>query len=145
MNGARRQTTTDRTTTFATAAIAALACSAGLAMTGDNVAARFRGTWVAAQATCETPLKLVIDANVITFVNGAQRAEYRKLEQCFSCMGQGVQDVTLLSTDQMGDSPWTVTLDGRKKARPGVTVDFSNDKKLGARFPLGAAALKKCS
>ena len=145
MSEATRQTATDRTPTFAATATAALACSAALAMTGDNVAAPFRGSWGPAKAACEAPLKLVIDANAVTFVNGAQRAEYRKLEQCFSCMGQGVEDVVLLSTDQMGDSPWTITLDGRKKARPGVTVDFSNDKKLGARFPLGTAALKKCS
>src|SRR3982751_4898869 len=116
MREATRQTTPhhspDRTTTFATAAIAALACSAALAMTGDNVAAPFRGTWVPAKATCEAaPLKIVIDADLVTFVNGEQRAEFKKLEQCFSCMGQGVEEVTLLSTDQMGDSPWTITLD----------------------------------
>jgi hypothetical protein len=125
-------------------ALAALACSAAFAMTGDSVAVPFRGAWVPAKATCESPLKLVIDANLVTFVNGTQRAEFRKLEQCFSCMGQGVQDVTLLSTDAMGDSPFTITLDGRKKAKPGVNVDLGNDKKLAARFPLGNAALKRC-
>ena len=31
-------------------------------------------------------------------------------------MGHGVQDVTLLSTEAMGDSPFMITLDGRKKA-----------------------------
>jgi len=145
MSEATRQTTPDRTTTFATAALAALACSAALAMTGDNVAAPFRGTWVPAKATCEAPLKLVIDANVVTFVNGGERAEFKKLEQCFSCMGRDVQEVTLLSTDQMGDSPFMITLDGRKKAKPGVSVDLSNDKKLAARFPIGTGALKKCA
>jgi len=124
--------------------LAALACTAALAMPGDSVQPPFRGMWVQAKATCDAPLKVVIDANAVTFVNGAQRAEYRKLEQCFSCMGQNVQEMTLLSTDAMGDSPWTITLDGRKKAKPGVSVDFSNDKKLGARFPLGTAGLKKC-
>jgi hypothetical protein len=145
MSEATRQTTPDRSTTFATAAIAALACSAAIAMTGDNIAAPFRGTWVPAHATCETPLKVIIDANAVTFVNGGQRAEFKKLEQCFSCMAHDVQDVTLLSTDQMGDSPWTITLDGRKKARPGVGVDMSNDKRFAARFPIGNGALKKCA
>ena len=125
-------------------ALAALACTAALAMTGESVQPPFRGTWVPAKATCDAPLKVVIDANVVTFVNGAQRAEYKKLEQCFSCMGVNVQEVTLLSTDAMGDSPWTITLDGRRKGKPGVSVDFSNDKKLGARFPLGSGSLKKC-
>ena len=129
---------------FSVFALAALACSAALAMTGDNVAVPFRGSWVPAKASCDSPLKLVIDANVVTFVNGAQRAEFRKLEQCFSCMGRDVQDMTLLSTDAMGDSPFMITLDGRKKGKPGVSVDLGNDKKLAARFPLGNVALKGC-
>jgi hypothetical protein len=57
--------------------------------------------------------------------------------------GQGAEDVILLSTDAMGDSPFMITMDGRRKAKPTLSVDFSNDKKLGARFPLGTAALKK--
>ncbi len=124
--------------------LSALACSAALSMTGDSVAVPFRGTWVPAKATCDSPLKLVIDANLVSFVNGGQRADFRKLEQCFSCMGRDVEDVTLLSTDAMGDSPFTITLDGRKKGKPGVNVELGNDKELAARFPLGTAALKKC-
>jgi hypothetical protein len=115
------------------------------AMTGDSIDTKFRGDWVPAKAACNSPLKLVIDANVVTFVNGSQRVEYRKLEQCFSCAG-GARDIdppTMLSTEAMGDSPWMIYLD-RKKKTPSLTVDFSNDKKLGARFPLGVAALKKC-
>lgn len=123
----------------------ALACSAALAMTGESVAVAFRGDWVPAAAACTSPLKLVIDANVVTFVNGAQRAEFRKLEQCFSCMGRDVQNVTLLSTEAMGDSPFMITLDGTKKSKPALSVELSNDKKLAARFPLGNASLKKCT
>jgi hypothetical protein len=125
--------------------LAACTCQPSHAMTGDSVDAKFRGDWVPAQAACNSPLKLVIDANVVTFVNGAQRAEYRKLEQCFSCAG-GAREVdppTMLSTDAMGDSPWMIYLD-RKKKTASLTIDFSNDKKLGARFPLGTAALKRC-
>jgi hypothetical protein len=43
----------------------------------------------------------------------------------------------------MGDSPFMIHLDTTKK-QP-VLVDFSNDKKLGARFPFGSGALKKCA
>jgi hypothetical protein len=121
---------------------AALAASTAHSMTGDSVAVPFRGTWVPTAAACTSPLKLQLDANVVAFVNGAQRAEYRKLEQCFTCMGRDVQNITLLSTDAMGDSPWTIYLDGSKKT-PSVTVEFG-DKKLGPRFPFGKAALKKC-
>ena len=84
-------------------------------MTGGSVAAGFRGASVPASAACTSPLKLVIDANVVTFVNGAQRVEYRQLEQCFTCMGRDVDNVTLLSTDAMGDSPFLIYLDASKK------------------------------
>jgi hypothetical protein len=60
-------------------------------------------------------------------------------------MGRDVSDVTLLSTDAMGDSPFSITLDGRKKAKPVVSVDLGNDRKLAARFPLHGVALKKCT
>jgi hypothetical protein len=80
---------------------------------------------------------------VVTLVKGLDRAEYRKLEQCFTCMGHDVENITLLSTDAMGDSPFMIYLDGSKK-KAGVTIDFSNDRKLGARFPFGRSTLKKC-
>ena len=133
-----------RSPTFPAIALSLLAYGSTLAMTGDSIAEPFRGSWVPAKASCDSPLKLVLDAQVVTFVNGAQRAEFRKLEQCFSCMGRDVQDVTLLSTDAMGDSPFAITLDGRKKGKPALSADLGNDKKLAARFPLGNAALKKC-
>jgi hypothetical protein len=132
-----------RTTTLVL--VAATLATSALAMTGDHVAPPFRGVYVPAKASCDAPVKLMLDAHLVTFVNGTQRAEFAKLEQCFSCMGVGVENVTLLSTEAMGDSPFTVTLDGRKASKPVVNVDMSNDKKLGARFPLGSAALKKCS
>ena len=124
--------------------LGAFAVAGAAAMTGDSVAEPFRGSWVPAKATCESPLKLVIEPKVVTFVNGAQRAEFKKLEQCFSCMGRDVQNMTLLSTDAMGDSPFMITLDSTKKGRPAIGVDLGNDKKLAARFPLHNAALKKC-
>ena len=123
-------------------ALAVLVCSVAQAMTGGSVEAKFRGDWVPAKAACNSPVKLVIDANFVAFVNGGQRQEFRKLEQCFSCMGRDVQGITLLSTDAMGGSPWTVTMDGSKKSKVSVSVDL--DKQLAARFPLGTAALKKC-
>jgi hypothetical protein len=115
------------------------------AMTGGSVEAKFHGSWVPAKAGCSSPLKVVIDANQLSFVNGTQRAEYRKLEQCFTCAAGGMTDKqpVWLTTDAMGDSPFIVSLDGTRKVAA-VSVDFSNDKKLGARFPLGTAALKKC-
>jgi hypothetical protein len=112
-------------------------------MTGGSVAAEFRGEWVPVKARCTSPLKLIIEPNMVTFVKGADRAEYRKLDQCFTCMGHDVENITLLSTDAMGDSPFMIYLDGSKK-KTAVTVEFPNDKKLGTRFPFGASKLKKC-
>ncbi len=123
--------------------VAALATLPAHAMSNDVLPA-FRGTWVPVAAACNSPLKVTIAAQVVTFENGAQRAEFKKLEQCFSCMGRDVQNMTLLSTDAMGDSPWMLTLDGTKKT-PAVAVDMSNDKKMAARFPFAReGALKKC-
>lgn len=112
-------------------------------MTGGAVEAKFRGEWVPAKAPCTSPLRLIIGAHVVTFVKDADRAEFRKLDQCFTCMGHDVENITILSTDAMGDSPFMIYLDGSKR-RAAVTVEFPNDKKLGARFPFGTTPLKKC-
>ena len=124
-------------------ALTALAFAAPQEMTGGSVAEEFRGEWVPAKAACTSPLRLKIEPRTVTFMKGADRAEYRKLDQCFTCMGRDVENITILSTDAMGDSPFTIYLDGSKK-KAAVTVDFANDRKLGARFPFGKAALKKC-
>lgn len=134
-------TTTLRTTL---AGVAWLASFGAAAMTGGSVEPKFRGTWVPVNAPCDSPLKLVIEADKVSFVNGAQRAEHSKLEQCFTCVAGGMSAApqpVWLTTDAMGDSPFTITLDGTRKT-PRVSVDL--DKQLGARFPLGTAGLKKC-
>jgi hypothetical protein len=124
-------------------AIAVLAIPASQTMTGGSVAVEFRGEWVPAKAACTSPLRLIIEPTTVTFVKGPDRAEYRKLNQCFSCMGRDVQNITWLTTDAMGDSPFIIILDGSKK-KAAVSVDFSNDKKLGSRFPFGTGTLRKC-
>ena len=124
--------------------ITVLASPASQTMTGGGVAAEFRGEWVPAKAACTSQLKLIIEERTVIFVKGSNRAEFRKLDQCFSCMGHDVENITLLSTDAMGDSPFMIYLDGSKK-KLAVTVDFSNDKELGKRFPFGAGTLKKCN
>jgi hypothetical protein len=124
-------------------ALATLVFGTTQTMTGGSVAPAFRGEWVPAKAGCTSSLKLVVEPNVVTFVKGADRAEYRKLDQCFSCAGHDVENVTLLTTDAQGDSPFTIYLDGSKK-KPSIEVYFDNDKKLAARFPFGKASLKKC-
>ena len=120
-----------------------LTLRASQTMTGGEVEVKFRGEWAPAKAGCTSPLRLKIGAKMVTFVKNSDRAEFRKLDQCFTCMGRDVENITILSTDAMGDSPFMIYLDGSKKS-PAVTIEFPNDEKLGARFPFGTAALKKC-
>jgi len=122
----------------------AMLADAALAAPGESVAAPFRGDWVPGGAECSSPLRLVIAEHAVTFVNASRRAEFRKLDQCHACMGRDVQGVSLLSTEAMGDSPFMITLDSSRKGKPALSVDLGNDKKLGAAYPLGTAALKKC-
>ena len=108
----------------------------------EGTVPQFRGEWVPAKAVCSSPLKLVIEPTRVIFLKGTDRMEYPRLDQCFSCMGPAVENMVLLTTEAMGDSPFTIYLDGSKK-KPSIKVEFS-DKKLGARFPFGDGALKKC-
>jgi hypothetical protein len=124
-------------------AFAALTFASPQGMTGGSVETKFRGEWVPGRAPCTSPLKLIIEPTVVTFVKGADRAEFRKLDQCFACAGHDVENVTLLTTDAMGDSPFTIYLDGSKR-KASVQEVLYNDKQLAARFPFGKAALKKC-
>ena len=111
------------------------------AITGGSVDPALRGEWVPAKAACPSPLKVVVEPNKVTFFNGTQQQVYTQLEQCFSCAGPGAQNVIWLSTDKMGDSPFIIHFDTKK--RIATEVDFSNDKKLAARFPL-KGPLKRC-
>ena len=118
------------------------ACPA-YAMTND-VLPSFRGTWVPAAAAGISPLEVRIGAQAVTFQNGAQRVEFGKLEQCFSCMRRDVQNVTLLSTDSHGGQPEDAHA-GRQEEGSRGAVDISDDRKLAARFPFARdGALRKC-
>lgn len=123
------------------AALALLASPAVLAAAGGRVDPALHGEWVPAKATCGSALKVVIEPNKVTFFNGAQHQAYTKLDQCHTCGGRDAQNVLWLSTDAMGDSPFIIHFDTKK--RIATEVDFSNDKKLAARFPL-KAPLKRC-
>lgn len=122
-------------------ALGTLVAGSSLAITGGSVDPALRGEWVPAKAACPSPLKVVVEANKVTFFNGTQQQAYTQLEQCFSCGGQAAQNIIWLSTDKMGDSPFIIHFDTKK--RIANEVDFSNDKKLAARFPL-KGPLKRC-
>jgi hypothetical protein len=123
------------------AALGLLASPGALAAGSGSVVPALHGEWVPAKAACGSALKVVIAPNKVTFFNGAQQQTYTKLDQCHTCGGRDAQDVVWLSTDAMGDSPFIIHFDTKK--RIATEVDFSNDKKLAARFPL-KAPLKRC-
>ena len=124
-------------------ALSVAACPLALGVTLDTVEAPYRGEYVPAKASCSSPLRMLVEAKAVIFVNGSQRAEFRKLDQCLSCEGgqSNPQPITWLTTDAAGDSPFTIYIDRAKRK---LSVDLRNDKQLGARFPLGTAVLKKC-
>lgn len=69
-------------------AVSALMTTTSFAITGGSVDPALRGTWVAAKAACESPLKVTVEANKVTFINGAQQQAYTKLDQCYTCGGK---------------------------------------------------------
>lgn len=76
---------------FATAAL--LASPTTIAITGGSVDLAIRGEWVPAKAACGSALKVVVEANKVTFHNGSQQQAFAKLDQCFTCAGRDVQNV----------------------------------------------------
>ena len=58
------------------------ALTLGNAMAMENVAPEFQGTWVPAKTACSSPLKLTVEPQTVTFVNGTQRQVFNKLDQC---------------------------------------------------------------
>ena len=119
-----------------------LAAVSATAITGGQVERDLLGTWVPAKAACTSALKVVVEVDKVTFFNGAQQQVFTKLDQCFTCGGKDANNIVWLSTDAMGDSPFIMQVDTAKKQG---MIDFSNDKKLAARFPFGSAPIKRCS
>jgi hypothetical protein len=137
----------------------------GLAAAGPNDApAQFRGTWVAAKATCESPLRMVVAADHLTLQNGKDAEVLSEVEMAgpsyFAPGYRGIMAVLL--TEFSGDQPAVVTFNvGEKKGA--AQVEFApvmpanrnaqqaknhahiSKHNLAKRFPLDKVPLKKCA
>lgn len=142
--------------------IAAITGASGA--TAENlVPAGFQGKWVPAQATCASPVAVLITADRLTLVNGNDREALGGIEMAgpgyFAPDYNGIMAV--LITEFAGQQPLTATFNvGEKKGV--VQVEFApvmpgasnaqlraynariSKLNLAKRYPLNAVPLKKC-
>jgi len=150
-------------------AISCLLAVAGLApgvsSAGPNDApAQFRGPWVPAKATCDSPIRMVVGADRLTLVNGKDTEDLGGVEMAgpgyFAPGYRGIMAVLL--TEFSGDQPAVVTFNvGEKKGA--TQVEFApvmpgkgnaqqakynahiSKLDLAKRFPFDKVPLKKCA
>ena len=145
--------------------LAATGFTPGTAAAGPNDApAQFRGTWVPAKATCESPIRMVVAADRLTLQNGKDAEDLDEVEMAgpgyFAPGYRGIMAVLL--TEFSGDQPAVVTFNvGEKKGA--AQVEFApvmpgkgnaqqakynahiSKLNLAKRFPLDKMPLKKCA
>lgn len=134
------------------------------AATANAVPREFLGTWVPSQATCESPVRVLIAADRLTLVNGTDREALGGIEMAgpgyFPPDYRGIMAV--LITEFSGDQPVIATINpGEKKGA--AQVEFSpvmpgaataqakaynahiSKLNLARRFPLNKVVLAKCA
>lgn len=128
---------------------------------GENVPAEFQGDWVAATATCQSPVRFRVAETQMTLVNGKDSATYGDIGIARGFFGPDYQGISVVAMPELnsGNSPFTVFFNADEKK--GVTrVDIYEEikgpmnaqlkaiqaaaKKLAERFPLNSIPLKKC-
>ena len=145
--------------------LAATGLTSSDAAAGPNDApAPFRGAWVPAKTTCESPIRMVVGADRLTLQNGKDVEELGGVEMAgpgyFAPNYRGVMAVLL--TEFSGDQPAMVTFNaGEKKgvaqlefapAMPGkgnaqqAKYNAHISKlNLARRFPIDKVPLRKCA
>ena len=167
MNEELLQAAADRLRCRATAlCLLAIAVYApGVSVAGPNDApAPFRGPWVPAKATCDSPIRMVVGADRLTLQNGKDTEELGGVEMAgpgyFAPTSRGIMAVLL--TEFSGDQPAVVTFNvGERKGA--AQVEFApvmpgkgnalqakynahvSKLDLAKRFPLDKVPLKKCA
>jgi len=140
------------------------ALTANAAAAAGTVPAQFQGKWVPAPATCESAARLLIEADKLTVVNGADSQALGGIEMAgpgyFAPGYRGIMAVLITEFD--AQQPATVTFNvGEKKGvaqidfapvmpgkpTPMLTAYNARISKLGLakRFPLDKVPLKKCA
>jgi len=141
-----------------------LALAAGIPTTAlAQVPAEYHGTWVATKATCQATARVVVTADRLTLVNGADTQPIGGIEMAgpgyFAPDYSGIMAVLITEFD--GQQPVTVTFNWEEKK--GVAeIEFApvisggnaqaaaynkriTQLNLAKRFPLNKALLKKCA
>jgi hypothetical protein len=160
----------DRDRRTARAAAAAWMLSLAVSMSPEAsaadpnaVPAQHRGSWVPAQATCESPVRVVVGADRLTLQNGSDKEALGGIEMAgpgyFAPGYRGIMAVLL--TEFSGEQPAMVTFNPREK-KGAAQVDFAppipgngtaqssaynariSKLNLGKRFPIDKVLLKKC-
>jgi hypothetical protein len=128
-----------------------------------QVPAEYQGTWVPAKATCQSPSSVVLTADRLTLVNGADKQSIGGIEMAgpgyFAPDYNGIMAVLITEFD--GQQPAIMTFNvGEKKGA--AQVEFSpvmpggnassaaynariTQLNLAKRFPLNKVTLKKCA
>ena len=129
----------------------------------NGVPAQYQGSWVPGQATCDSPVRVVVSADRLTLQNGNDRETLGGIEMAgpgyFAHDYRGIMAVLL--TEFSGDQPAIVTFNPREK-KGAAQVDFApvmpgkgtaqltaynahiSKLNLGKRFPIDKVLLKKC-
>jgi hypothetical protein len=143
--------------------IAALVLATAPALAAP-VPAEFQGDWVAASAACTSPVKVRIETERVTLVNGADMESFAGIEMAGpSYFGPGYNGIqAVLITEFEGAQPVTATFNVNEKkgvaqlelgvptpAHPANKVAAASNARLAKlglrkRFPLQNVALKKC-
>lgn len=130
----------------------------------NTVPGEFQGTWVPANANCQSPVRVQVSAQVLTLVNGKDSAAIGGIEMAgpgyFPPDYRGIMAV--LITEFNGQQPVTAMFNYGEK-RGAAQVEFSplmagnlnaqgkayNARiaklNLAKRFPLNKVPLKKCA
>ena len=135
-----------------------------IAVAQNTVPAQFHGTWVAGNATCDSPVRVQVAALVLTLVNGNDSAALGGIEMAgpgyFPPGYRGIEAV--LFTEFSGHQPAVMTFNaGEKKGvaqmafasmtprKGNAQLDALNARiaklNLAKRFPINNVPLKKCA
>ena len=135
-----------------------------IAAAQNTVSAQFHGTWVAGNATCESPVRVQVAAQVLTLVNGNDSAALGGIEMAgpgyFPPGYRGIEAV--LFPEFSGHQPAIMSFNaGEKKGVAQVAFAFVTPGKgnaqldaihariaklnLAKRFPIHNVPLKKCA
>lgn len=112
--------------------------------TAADIPATFHGRWVRADAGCDAPLALTLEARRLAFQNGRDAQAFTRLALCSTCNDPSDDSGTLqVLADAPDGSPFLVYL--MPGTPPTVTMNWNpSEPALARRYPLAPEPLKRC-